>query len=201
MAEEKKTTKTPKKEETKKGYLRMLKLVNEWEPPTEEHNGVKAFMMDQISKSIDFDCNYNEPEPVMIDPGGWIKQSINKAKRDVEYYEKELEGSTVKVHLGVKADSDYILKKNADAVVLATGGEPIIPDIKGIHSDCVLTAVKVFENEQVLKGDRVLIAGAGRVVRNRVPRRTYLPRSVSSRSGWWNIPPGSGLAPRIAPRS
>jgi hypothetical protein len=31
--------------------------INNWQPPTSEHFGIKDFMVDQIKKTIDFDCN------------------------------------------------------------------------------------------------------------------------------------------------
>lgn len=34
----------------------ILNDVREWEPPTSEHTGIKEFMIDQILKTIDFDC-------------------------------------------------------------------------------------------------------------------------------------------------
>lgn len=38
-------------------YEAMLAKVEAWTPPTEDHKGFKAFMIQQIQSSIDFDCN------------------------------------------------------------------------------------------------------------------------------------------------
>lgn len=42
----------------------LLKEAEEWTPPTDEHNNLKAFMIDQIQKTIDADCDtsYDEEE-------------------------------------------------------------------------------------------------------------------------------------------
>lgn len=42
----------------------MLTSVKQWEPPTQDHYGLKDFMKEQITKTIDFDCDteYNEKE-------------------------------------------------------------------------------------------------------------------------------------------
>lgn len=37
-------------------YDDMLQKVNEWEPPTEDHVGLKEFMQEQIAESMSFDC-------------------------------------------------------------------------------------------------------------------------------------------------
>ena len=34
----------------------ILKDVQKWHPPTTEHKGIKDFMIDQIEKTIDSDC-------------------------------------------------------------------------------------------------------------------------------------------------
>ena len=35
----------------------ILSDVSKWTPPTKEHQGIKDFMIEQIEKTIDFDCN------------------------------------------------------------------------------------------------------------------------------------------------
>ena len=43
-------------------YEEMLKKVDEWEPPTSEHFNLKLFMINQLTKSIEFDCKVYEPK-------------------------------------------------------------------------------------------------------------------------------------------
>lgn len=40
----------------KRRYYRMVEMVKEWEPPTEEHVEMKHFMLDQLVESLRFDC-------------------------------------------------------------------------------------------------------------------------------------------------
>jgi hypothetical protein len=40
-------------------YEAMLAEVNDWEPPTEEHEGLKAFMVEQLTSSIKLDTDYS----------------------------------------------------------------------------------------------------------------------------------------------
>lgn len=53
-------------EELRTRYLQMGAKVEAWQPPTEDHQGLKDFILEQITRSIDFDCGYtpNKPEPV-----------------------------------------------------------------------------------------------------------------------------------------
>lgn len=68
-------------------YEAMLTNVKAWEAPTTEHVGFKAFMVDQLQQSIDFDCNgrYDEP-PVAISGFEWRTDALVEASRNIEYH-------------------------------------------------------------------------------------------------------------------
>ena len=44
------------KNELKKRYSDMLEEVNNWQPPTKEHERLKAFMIEQLTESKQWDC-------------------------------------------------------------------------------------------------------------------------------------------------
>lgn len=47
-------------------YQAMLDAIRCWSPPSPDHEGLKQFMLDQVEKSIDWDCSddmYREPTP------------------------------------------------------------------------------------------------------------------------------------------
>jgi len=76
----------------------MLKDVRKWNPPTTEHTGIKDFMIDQIVKTIDFDCGtkyYDERlakielELLTLKPKAIREEMIAQAKKDFEYHTKE----------------------------------------------------------------------------------------------------------------
>lgn len=50
----------------------MLQKVHKWEPPTEEHRGIKNFMLQQLNDSIDADCKPHELS--ILTREEWIKQ-------------------------------------------------------------------------------------------------------------------------------
>jgi hypothetical protein len=79
-------------------YEAMLAEAEAWQPPTEEHAGLKDFMVQQLRESIDFDCKpWSEivDEPVRL-PGVTFKgRELEKARADaaraVKYMDEEAE--------------------------------------------------------------------------------------------------------------
>jgi len=73
-------------------YKTMLDKVKAWIPPTPDHVGFKDFMIEQITKSIEFDCNdnyYSANPPVLKTGQEWLSAQIAKATRDIEYHTAE----------------------------------------------------------------------------------------------------------------
>lgn len=66
-------------------YQAMLLKVKAWPPPTPEHEGLKRFMAEQLTESIDFDCRGNWPAPVRLDGAAYREQERDRALRDIEY--------------------------------------------------------------------------------------------------------------------
>jgi hypothetical protein len=76
-------------------YSTMLGKVAMWEPPTEDHAGLKEFMVSQLTESIDFDCNHDYnltriQEAVDSDLLVFHTNALNYAKRDICYHERKL---------------------------------------------------------------------------------------------------------------
>lgn len=73
--------------ELRNKYQAMLAAVVKWEAPTPEHEGFKAFMIEQLQQSIDWDCSdsYDNP-PVALSGVEWRAAAVAKAARDVEYH-------------------------------------------------------------------------------------------------------------------
>lgn len=76
-------------------YEAMWARVEAWEPPTEDHVGLKKFMREQIQQSIDFDCTPTDRNPQALNALAWLENQRQKAQRDISYGEehraKELE--------------------------------------------------------------------------------------------------------------
>lgn len=80
-----------KNDELRQKYEAMLIQVKSWTPPTSEHQGLKDFMIEQISSSIKFDCSHT-PEhykPKQKTAQRWLKEKIEGARKNIVYHKKE----------------------------------------------------------------------------------------------------------------
>lgn len=76
-------------------YNAMLDKVLAWEPPTEDHRGLKNFMITQLRDSIQFDCNTNFTPVKKEDWNAWLESNLKSARSQVDYYKKNLAESKV----------------------------------------------------------------------------------------------------------
>jgi hypothetical protein len=79
--------------EIKDRYLKTLREVEKWQPPTEDHIELKKFAIDQLQNSIKFDCNvsYYEKEIVKPSINEWLERETKQCLKDITYYTKENE--------------------------------------------------------------------------------------------------------------
>lgn len=73
-------------------YEAMLSKVKEWKSPSADHDGFKSFMVDQVTSSIDFDCDnryYREQKQAKLTGSEWRAQEEAKARKDIAYHEAE----------------------------------------------------------------------------------------------------------------
>ena len=73
------------KAEQKARYEAMLEKVEAWEPPTSEHVEMKCFMVEQLTKSIDFDCQPSGYRADEIAPADeWLKARIERMEKNIK---------------------------------------------------------------------------------------------------------------------
>jgi len=77
-----------------------------------------------------------------------------------DYLIRQVNKAGVEVLLSTEATPEMIKAKEYDAVLVATGAEPNIPDIPGADGDNVWTPLNVYENEKALGKNVVVIGGA-----------------------------------------
>ena len=80
--------------------------------------------------------------------------------KPLQYYIAMGKKYGVNYHLGTELSEDEIKELGADAVIVATGSKPLLPDIKGIDSEKLLRAPDVLLARYPL-GNNILIAGGG----------------------------------------
>jgi len=80
-----------------------------------------------------------------------------------DYEESQLRKLGVQVHLGIEVTPEFVKREKPDVIILATGAVPAVPNIEGIDSNNVVTAVDVLSGKVELTNQRIAIAGGGMV--------------------------------------
>jgi len=88
-----------------------------------------------------------------------FKAEINKL---TDYYLNQIKKSKIKVKLNTFATPEIIAWGKPDALVIAVGGEPIVPPIPGVEMENVVIAVDVLR-AKVKTGQKVGIIGGGQL--------------------------------------
>ncbi|MFH1954371.1 MAG: FAD-dependent oxidoreductase, partial [Pseudomonadota bacterium] len=96
--------------------------------------------------------------------GGMVElASIPPFKEDLRlligFHRGQIEKSDVEVIRGKEAVVTDVFERNPDAVVVATGSRPFIPDVPGITRPNVFLAVDVLEGKKEVKGEVVIVGG------------------------------------------
>ena len=99
--------------------------------------------------------------------GGQLKvAALPPYKEDIalltKYMSKQVSEAGVEIHVNTKATPETIAEVRPDAVIIATGGLPIIPAIHGVKDTNVVTAQDVLAGK-VVAGQNVVIIGGGMV--------------------------------------
>lgn len=72
-------------------YAAMLEQVKAWEPPTEEHNGLKDFMISQLQESMDYDCIVYSPYTDDREEYIEYHMSPDPLLKEIAYYKERYE--------------------------------------------------------------------------------------------------------------
>jgi 2,4-dienoyl-CoA reductase-like NADH-dependent reductase (Old Yellow Enzyme family)/thioredoxin reductase len=80
----------------------------------------------------------------------------------IRFYQEALNRSRIDLRLGVAADAGMILGENPEAIVIATGAVPLVPDLPGMDNPSVVTAHDVLADRAEV-GDKVVILGGGNI--------------------------------------
>jgi len=99
--------------------------------------------------------------------GGQLKEASippgkGNLKSIIDYYESRLADLEIEVHLGEELTEKTLEGKEVDAVIMATGSQPIRPAFPGSDKPHVMTALDVLKG-LCLPGEPVLVVGGGLV--------------------------------------
>jgi len=88
------------------------------------------------------------------------KDKLNFIK---EYYSSQLSKAGVKIELNKAVNEKLVRDIKPDVLIIATGAEPLIPDIQGISGRNVSLAWDVLTGKAKITGNSIVIAGGGLV--------------------------------------
>lgn len=73
-------------------YNAMLAKVVAWKSPSADHDGFKKFMVEQITQSIDFDCDnsyYRDQKHTKLTGAEWLAQEEANARKDIACHDAQ----------------------------------------------------------------------------------------------------------------
>ncbi len=86
----------------------------------------------------------------------------DKIKWSIDYLKTQIHKLGVEIHLNTEANADMLHGMNVDAVLVATGAAPLIPNIPGVHNPTVTTAWDLLAGRYEV-GNQVVVIGGGNV--------------------------------------
>lgn len=87
----------------------------------------------------------------------WFKEGETNYR---EYMIRQIEQSSVKVHLNTNATKESVFAIHPDAVIVAIGGKIYQPEFEGAKEIASRNVLGIYNNEEAL-GEKVVIIGAG----------------------------------------
>lgn len=98
--------------------------------------------------------------------GQWLLAAVPPAKTECNtltiWQKKQLADLNVQIYLNTEATPELIEKEKPDAVIVATGAEPIVPRIEGVDNENVVQAFNVLGSKADV-GNKVAVIGGGLV--------------------------------------
>lgn len=81
----------------------------------------------------------------------------------LDYLKTQVKKEKIDVRLESTVSPDRVVNEKPDAVVIATGGSPLIPQITGLKKKSVFTAWDVLAGRKEVRDREVIVAGGGTV--------------------------------------
>jgi pyruvate/2-oxoglutarate dehydrogenase complex dihydrolipoamide dehydrogenase (E3) component len=91
-----------------------------------------------------------------------IPPNKEEIRNILEFLTWQVTNLNIEIHLRSEVNEDIIRKDNPDAVILATGAEPVIPEIPGGNIMHIFTPAKALQKDNIM-GERIVVIGGGLV--------------------------------------
>jgi 2-enoate reductase len=96
--------------------------------------------------------------------GHLLEASVPGFKKDLaqllDWFKRELNTLDLEIRTGVEINADILRRENPEVTIIATGSQPIIPDVPGPLAGKIATAIDLLLG-QVAVGENVLVLGGG----------------------------------------
>jgi len=86
---ERHSTQLTESDATRDRYESLLACVEDWTPPTPDHEGLKDFMQKQLLESIKFDCSFELPIPTSYPGCEYRHNRLCRILEEIEYHAKQ----------------------------------------------------------------------------------------------------------------
>ena len=96
----------------------------------------------------------------------------------IAWQKQQLDLGHVIVHLNTELTGETVAKERPDAVIVATGSKPLVPEVSGLGNKKVVTAQQILEGA-VSVGARVAVIGGGMVGSETADHLSSLGREVT----------------------
>ena len=90
----------------------------------------------------------------------FVPQQKQEFEGIVEYLSGQMADNNIKVFMNKEITADFIVSEKPDAVVIATGSKPVVPDIPGLDRANVFSAADVLDGRAIV-GQKVVVIGGG----------------------------------------
>jgi 2-enoate reductase len=95
--------------------------------------------------------------------GHLIEATVPDFKEDLgrllTWYERQLETLNISITFETEMTHEQIGRHKADAVIMATGSDPVVPEIPGLTKELAVTVIDVFRKRKSVGGEVMVIGG------------------------------------------
>jgi 2-enoate reductase len=96
--------------------------------------------------------------------GHLLEASVPEFKKDLaqllNWFERELDTLDLEIRTGVEINADILRRENPEVTIIATGSQPIIPDVPGALAGKIVTAIDLLLGRAAV-GEKVVVLGGG----------------------------------------
>ncbi len=96
--------------------------------------------------------------------GHLIEASVPRFKKELgwllDWYKRELGKLDLEINLSSNVKADTVERERPDALIIATGSKPIVPQITGLDNEKVITTIDLLRGKK-RAGEKVLVLGGG----------------------------------------